>query len=211
MSPAAELRRPGLLAPGASREPTLRRAAAALRAPAAVATAARRALGAAALLAVAGCAAVAPGAPPRVEGRMSLRVAAQDGLPARGFNAGFELVGDARAGELRLSTPLGPQIARARWAPGEATLETADGVARHPDLDALARHAFGESLPLQALPDWLRGRPWPGAPSRAGDDGTPGFEQLGWSIALAQQPEGLIVATRAAAPVLTLRVRLLEP
>ncbi|MBI3157295.1 MAG: outer membrane lipoprotein LolB [Burkholderiales bacterium] len=170
-----------------------------------------RALGTAALIAAAGCAAVAPGTPPRIEGRLSLQVAAHDGQAARGFNAGFELLGDARAGELRLSTPMGPQIARARWAPGEATLESADGIARHPDLDALAQQAFGESLPLQALPDWLRGRPWPGAPSRARDDGAPGFEQLGWSIALAQQSEGLIVAARAAAPALALRVRLLEP
>lgn len=161
-------------------------------------------------LGLAGCASVAPDAPAAIAGRLTLQVAAHQGEPARGFNASFDLVGDGRAGELRLSTPLGPQIARARWAPGEATIETADGVSRHADLDALARHAFGEPVPLQALPDWLRGRPWPGAPNRARDDGEAGFEQLGWTIGLARQAEGFVVAARRAAPAATLRVRLLE-
>lgn len=161
-------------------------------------------------LGLAGCASVAPDAPAAIAGRLTLQVAAHQGEPARGFNASFDLVGDGRAGELRLSTPLGPQIARARWAPGEATIETADGVSRHADLDTLARHAFGEPVPLQALPDWLRGRPWPGAPNRARDDGEAGFEQLGWTIGLARQAEGFVVAARRAAPAATLRVRLLE-
>lgn len=161
-------------------------------------------------LGLAGCASVPPDAPAAIAGRLTLQVAAHQGEPARGFNASFDLVGDGRAGELRLSTPLGPQIARARWAPGEATIETADGVSRHADLDALARHAFGEPVPLQALPDWLRGRPWPGAPNRARDDGEAGFEQLGWTIGLARQAEGFVVAARRAAPAATLRVRLLE-
>lgn len=161
-------------------------------------------------LGLAGCASVPPDAPAAIAGRLTLQVAAHQGEPARGFNASFDLVGDGRAGELRLSTPLGPQIARARWAPGEATIETADGVSRHADLDTLARHAFGEPVPLQALPDWLRGRPWPGAPNRARDDGEAGFEQLGWTIGLARQAEGFVVAARRAAPAATLRVRLLE-
>jgi len=161
-------------------------------------------------LGLAGCASVPPDAPAAIAGRLTLQVAAHQGEPARGFNASFDLVGDGRAGELRLSTPLGPQIARARWAPGEATIETADGVSRHADLDTLARHAFGEPVPLQALPDWLRGRPWPGAPNRARDDGEAGFEQLGWTIGLARQAEGFVVAARRAAPPATLRVRLLE-
>ena len=179
-------------------------------APARRAASARAVTLALALLGVAGCASVAPDAPSAIAGRLTLQVAAHQGEPARGFNASFDLVGDGRAGELRLSTPLGPQIARARWAPGEATIETADGVSRHADLDTLARHAFGEPVPLQALPDWLRGRPWPGAPNRARDDGEAGFEQLGWTIGLARQAEGFVVAARRAAPAATLRVRLLE-
>lgn len=182
------------MTPGARRGPACRGAAR----PAAV-------LAAAALVAavVSGCATLAPPAA-MVSGRLSLQVAAHDGQPPTGVNAAFDLVGDARAGELRLSAPLGPQIASARWAPGEATLRTTDGETRHADLDGLARHAFGEALPLQALPDWLRGRPWPGAPARpvAG-----GFEQLGWTLDLTRWGEGFVAARRAAAPVVTLRVR----
>ena len=109
---------------------------------------------------------------------------------------------------MRLSATFGPQLASARWSPGEATLRRSDGETRHPDLDALSRQAFGESLPLQALPDWLRGRPWPGAPSRAVDGG---FEQLGWTLDLARQAEGLIAARRDTPPAVTLRVRLAAP
>lgn len=169
-------------------------------------TAAAVALVTAALLA--GCASLVPPAASIVSGRLSLQVAAHDGQPPTGVNAAFDLVGDARAGELRLSAPLGPQIASARWAPGEATLRTTDGETRHPDLDALARHAFGEALPLQALPDWLRGQAWPGAPARAAAGG---FEQLGWTLDLTRWGEGFVVAHRAAAPAVTLRVRVSPP
>jgi outer membrane lipoprotein LolB len=155
--------------------------------------------------ALAACAGLAPAPPlPQVSGRLSLQVAAHDGEPARGVNAAFDLVGDARAGELRLSTPFGPQLASARWSPGEATLRTADGETRHADLASLARQALGEPLPLQALPDWLQGRAWAGAPSApvAG-----GFEQLGWTLDLARWAEGFVVARRGAPPPVTLRVR----
>lgn len=159
----------------------------------------------------AGCASVAPPPASIVSGRLSLQVAAHDGRPASGVNAAFDLVGDARAGELRLSAPLGPQIASARWTPGKATLRTTDGETRHPDLDALARDALGEALPLQALPDWLRGQAWPGAPSRPTANG---FEQLGWTLDLRRWGEGFVVAHRgaaAAAPAVTLRVRVSPP
>ena len=136
---------------------------------------------------------------------MSVNVAAYAGQPARGLNASFDLQGDDQAGELRLSTILGPQVAAARWAPGRASLVTADGEARYPDLPSLARDALGEPVPLQALPDWLAGRPWPGSPSRPLAHG---FEQLGWTLDLAGWGQGFLTATRAAEPAVTLRVRL---
>ncbi len=156
---------------------------------------------------VTGCASLAPPAAV-VSGRLSLQVAAHDGQPPTGLNAAFDLVGDARAGELRLSAPLGPQIASARWSPGEATLRTTEGETRHADLDGLARHAFGETLPLQALPDWLRGQPWPGAPARPTGGG---FEQLGWTLDLTRWGEGFVAARRDAVPAVTLRVRVSSP
>lgn len=154
----------------------------------------------------AGCA--TPPAVPSVSGRLSLQVAATATEPARGFNAAFELRGDAEAGELRLSTPLGPQVAAARWAAGEVRLETGDGERRYASLEALAADALGEPVPLQALPHWLRGRPWPGTPAPASDAG---FEQLGWQLDLSRRAEGFIIAVRARPPAVTLRIRLDAP
>jgi outer membrane lipoprotein LolB len=145
---------------------------------------------------------------PALSGRLSLQVAASAAEPARGFNASFDLRGTAEAGELRLSTPLGPQIAAARWAPGEVRLRTNDGERRYPSLDALAQDALGEPVPLQALPHWLRGQPWPGAAATSAGDG---FEQLGWTLDLSRRAEGFITAVRAQAPAVTLRIRLEAP
>jgi outer membrane lipoprotein LolB len=164
-------------------------------------------------LGLAGCASVAPVAQPRLSGRLALQVEAFGDQAGRGLNAGFDLLGTAERGELRLSTLLGPQIAAAHWTPGEATLQSPDGEQRFASLEALALAVLGEALPLQAWPDWLRGRPWPGA-SVQGDAGAPdAFEQLGWQIDLARQAEGFITASRAAraeAPAVVLRVRLDE-
>lgn len=156
---------------------------------------------------LAGCAAV-PTGEPSVSGRLSLQVAGTDGRPARGFNAAFDMRGTAEAGELRLSTPLGPQIAAARWAPGSVSLQTADGDTRFDNLQALSIELLGEALPLQALPDWLRARPWPGAGHTPQGDG---FVQLGWVLDLSRRGDGFLVATRSAPPAVTLRVRLEAP
>lgn len=138
-------------------------------------------------------------------GRLSMRVEATAGRAAQGLTAGFELRGTDERGELRLSSPLGTQLASARWAPGAAVLYTPAGSTEFTSLDALSRQTLGEVLPLSALPDWLAGRPWPGAVH----DGTEtGFEQLGWRVDVARQAEGVIEARRAAPPAVTLRVRL---
>lgn len=86
-------------------------------------------------------------------------------------------------------------------------LTTPQGRRSFTTLAELARGAIGEDVPLQALPDWLHGRPWPGAPHRP-QENPPRFEQLGWDIDLSRFADGLLVAQRAAAPVVTLRVRL---
>ncbi|MDE2081604.1 MAG: outer membrane lipoprotein LolB [Burkholderiales bacterium] len=138
-------------------------------------------------------------------GRLSVQVAADDGQAARGMSAAFQLRGNGDAGELRLDSPLGLRMASARWAPGLAVLQTSDGEHRYDSLDALSREALGEALPLAALPDWLAGRPWPGAPHLADSSG---FEQLGWHVVLTRQAQGWIEARRDAPPVVTLRARL---
>lgn len=159
---------------------------------------------------LAGCATPAPEAPgaPWTSGRLLLRVDATPERLAQSLSAAFELRGSGQQGELRLLSPLGTVLAEAHWGPGVAELRTAQGEARFDSLDALARQALGEALPLAALPDWLAGRPWPGAPSQAFPGG---FEQLGWTLDLTRQQQGWIEARRSAAPAVLLRARLETP
>lgn len=157
----------------------------------------------AAALALAGCATPPPA--DLVAGRLAVKVAATPEQPARSVTSAFELRGDGRRGELSLTSPLGSIVARARWAPGEAWLATSDGGERRfDDLDSLSRDALGEALPLQALPSWLRGQPWPGAASQPA---AAGFEQLGWQVDLARWAEGLVDVSRQAPPAVSLRAR----
>jgi outer membrane lipoprotein LolB len=156
---------------------------------------------------LAGCAS-APPTPTEtgwISGRLSLRIEAWGKAPARSVGSSFELRGGAEAGELRLTSPLGTRLASARWAAGEAVLTTPDGERRFAGLDELSREALGEALPLAALPDWLAGRAWSGAPHRAVADG---FEQLGWQVGLARLTEGWIEARREAPPAVAVRVKL---
>jgi len=124
---------------------------------------------------------------------------------AQNMSAAFELQGRAEQGELRLISPLGTQLVAARWAPGQASLQTSQGTQAYDSLDELSRQALGEVLPLAALPSWLAGRPWSALPHQWHDQG---FEQAGWQVLLARQGEGLIEARRAVAPAVMLRVRL---
>jgi outer membrane lipoprotein LolB len=145
-------------------------------------------------------------------GRLAIRVDAAEGAPARSENAGFELLGGALAGRLNLSTPLGSVIAQARWAPGSVVLATPQGEREFADLDALTREVLGESVPVAALFDWLRGRPWAGAASApAAPPAASGFLQLGWSVDLARFGEGWVVARREGPPGVTVRARLDTP
>jgi outer membrane lipoprotein LolB len=162
-----------------------------------------------AALALAGCAAPPPSGE-LISGRLSLQVGAHADRAPQSLSAAFDLRGNAQSGELQLSAPFGATLAVARWSSDAATLITSDGERRFADLDGLSREALGEALPLRALPDWLRGRPWPEAPSRPLAPAA-GFEQLGWVIDLAAFDRGTVRAQRAAPPALDLRVRLDSP
>jgi outer membrane lipoprotein LolB len=162
-----------------------------------------------AALALAACASVPVPPVGSISGRLALNVEAQPDRPAQSLSAAFELRGDAERGELHLSTSLGTTLAEATWAPGRARLVTPQSEMRFDDLDALAREVFGEALPLRALPDWLRGRPWSGAAEAARPlQPGPGFEQLGWTIDLGRFDSGLLQAQRTAAPAVRLRAQL---
>jgi len=152
-----------------------------------------------------------------LSGRLALRVEPLANEAPRSVSAAFDLRGDSRAGTLGLSTPLGSMLAQARWSPAEVVLTTPRETRRFASLDALTREALGESVPIEAWFDWLRGRPWPGAPSTpleaaptpSSNPPTPGFRQLGWRVDLSQFGAGTIAAAREApAPIVTVRIRL---
>lgn len=168
----------------------------------------RRCLAAAALAALAGCAGLPSRPVPDLSGRLAVRVDALGPQPARSFSADFDLRGDPQRGSLHLTGPLGATVAEVRWQPGEAELNDGQGRRTYAGLDALAHDLLGEALPLAALIDWLRGRPWAGAPHRTHADG---FEQLGWRIALSGFADGLLLATRERAPAVSVRARVERP
>ncbi|KQU68376.1 MULTISPECIES: outer membrane lipoprotein LolB [unclassified Rhizobacter] len=147
-----------------------------------------------------------------LSGRMSVKVDATPSTPARSVSASFELQGTPQDGRLDLSTPLGTTIAQARWSGRKALLTTGGEQRSYPDLDALTQEMLGESLPIVALFDWLRGRAWTGAPSRATvPPADAGFQQLGWDVNLARFDEGWVVAQRAQAPAVVVRARIDRP
>jgi outer membrane lipoprotein LolB len=147
----------------------------------------------------------------RLSGRLSVQVAHDTAGTPLGGAASFDLQGSPEAGQLELSTPLGTMAARARWQPGLAVLQQSDKELRYEDMDALTRDLLGEAVPVAALFDWLRGRPWSGAASRPRADGLAGFEQLGWTIDLAAIKERLIKAQRLRPTEVHLRARLDPP
>ncbi len=137
---------------------------------------------------------------------------AVSGESARTLSAGFELRGDADRGSLNLATPFGTVLAQARWSPQQVLLVTPQGQTPYADLPALTRELLGEALPVAALFDWLRGRPWPGADSLATQPPEePGFAQLGWQVTLARFNEGFIEARRSEPPVVTVRAQIERP
>jgi outer membrane lipoprotein LolB len=161
---------------------------------------------------LAACATVPPPVPPSGDsfaGRMTVKVDAAPGSEARNVSAVFDLQGSPQQGRLDLSTPLGTILAQARWAPGRVVLASSRGETQFADLDALTREVLGEALPVAAMFDWLRGRPWPGAPSTPS---TPpaeaGFTQLGWVVSVAKLDEGWVTARRTRSPVVLVRVKL---
>lgn len=122
-------------------------------------------------------------------GRLSLRV---DSEPAQSFAALFELRGAPGRGELQLSTPIGSTLGKVRWSPEEALLDDGSRTQRFDSIDQLLTRLTGAALPVDALFDWLAGRP---------------TAVPGWRAQLAQVPQGRLQAVRESpAPTAELRV-----
>jgi len=167
------------------------------------------------------CASHPPPLPGHVySGKLAVRTDPAPELPARSVSGQFELSGDASSGQLILTSPLGTTLARARWsdpagvhgAPSSIELEADGATTRYATLEEMMQRAIGDQLPLQAMFDWLAGRPWPDAPVQ-GRSADGSFDQLGWHVDLSQFASNqLIDASRALpAPVLHVRVKLSPP
>jgi len=115
-------------------------------------------------------------------GRLALQV--KDN-PSQSFSASFELKGNAQAGELTLSTPIGSTLAVLAWEPGSATLRRNGETRRFDTVEDLAARATGSAIPLAALFDWLHGIATP---------------VPGWRPDLSQLGQGRLAALRLEPP-----------
>ena len=142
-----------------------------------------------------GACAQAPVRPPAADGVQSWsgRLALQiEDARAQSFAAGFDLTGDAQAGEMKLTNPLGGILAVLAWTPGSATLRSGNDNRLFPSVDALAAHVTGTPIPVAALFDWLRGINTP---------------VPGWEADLSQLAQGRLRARRTE-PLPTADLRL---
>lgn len=141
-----------------------------------------------ATMVIAGCAAQ-PSQKPGLEapadhwtGRLGLQVASE---PPQSYSAGFELQGNAEAGELRLNSPLGNVLAVMQWRPGQAVLRQGEQSRSYASLDELSAAATGTPLPVGALFGWLHGQ------QQSID---------GWDADLTRLDDGRLTARRLAPP-----------
>jgi outer membrane lipoprotein LolB len=140
------------------------------------------------LMLLAGCAASQKAAAPAIgqtgplSGRLALQV---EDRQSQSFSAAFELSGNAQAGKLALSSPLGGTLAVLSWAPGSATLQNNGQTRQFDSVDALVTHATGSAIPVAALFDWLRGADTP---------------VPGWKADLSQLGQGRLHAERLEPP-----------
>ena len=152
-------------------------------------------VGAAALVTtLAGCASVGGAAATDAaashwSGRMSLRV---DSAPPQSYSAFFDLRGNAKSGQLQLTSPIGNTLGLARWAPGQATLQSGSDILQFDSPEAMIEAATGAAIPLDALFGWLDGRQQAVA---------------GWQADLSQISSGRLQAVRESPkPAADLRI-----
>jgi outer membrane lipoprotein LolB len=118
----------------------------------------------------------------------------------------------ASTDDLLVSTPIGQGLARVTRRDGVYEITTREQQAqRAVDPQALTEKMLGWRLPLEGLPDWVRGRPAPDLPARFERDAQgrlAWIEQQGWRIdyqqyrdAMADTVQGSSVAPAAALPL----------
>ena len=88
------------------------------------------------------------------QGRLSVRVLSD---PPQAWAADFELSGTAQSGRLKLSGPLGIQLADLTWSALGAQLSARGETRFYASLDELASQMSEHALPVEALFGWLNG------------------------------------------------------
>jgi outer membrane lipoprotein LolB len=122
-------------------------------------------------------------------GRIGLLVQSD---PPQHLQASFELQGTPISGELTLLSPIGSTLARLSWNPQQAMLERGAERWSGANVSQLAQQLAQTPLPVEALFDWIAGRPVPHA---------------GWEADLGALDQGRIVARRQQpAPPALLRI-----
>ena len=122
-------------------------------------------------------------------GRIGLQIQSD---PPQSLQAAFELQGSPQAGDLVLLNPVGGTLARLSWTPTQATLERGGERWSQASVEQLAEQLVQTPLPVQALFDWIEGRP---------------VTHAGWEADLSAHPQGRIVARRTQpAPQALLRI-----
>ena len=154
---------------------------------------------------VAGCVTPSPPAPGELEFRVTGRLSVVN--DAKAFSASFVWHQYPSKFELEMWGPFGQ--GRTRIAGGDelftVVLPTGERV-EDVNADDLMVRELGWSVPLGALPSWIRGRPadsWPASEVTAGS-----FDQLSWHIELerwreisGQRVPGRLVATRSTSKI----------
>ena len=125
------------------------------------------------------------------QGRIAVKVAAS---PPQSISAQFDLIGNATAGRMDLSTPLGTTIAQMRWSTQSAEVLSSGESRSYMSMADLTTATLGAELPVDVLFQWLKGE---AAPSP------------GWQVDLTDWPQGRISAQRTEpSPVVHLKILL---
>jgi outer membrane lipoprotein LolB len=111
-------------------------------------------------------------------GRLGLQVQSD---PPQNLQAAFELQGDPQSGDLTLLNPVGGIMARLSWNPQQATWVRGDERRTQPSMEQLTQQLVQTPLPVQALFDWIEGRPQ---------------SHAGWEADLSARAQGRITARR---------------
>ena len=131
------------------------------------------------------------GADFRLRGKIAVRG------PGDAFSASFDWIQTGEAFDIELWGPLGQGRVRLRGDGERLTVRdargtTTSGISAEPFMAS----ALGWSVPISALPFWVRGRYDPGsavAEHRRAADGTlAAFEQLGWTVEVSRWGESAV-------------------